>query len=329
MRIDLPSPESWSKLCDRYRASLRKHDPAFADAVGPVYAFDNAQHGLFEITRGLSKLFSHKKTVAIGSGQDPMFDSIAVAFSEEGYNVKVLSPSDLKAPETVLAESMNDLLFVLVAEDDAMTGKLFDVGPLQAAMKDKRVFRIVVSHASFRARPQKKPELYEIKILSCRPDRAILVAGDRCRIEPAVAPLLSWPSDSDATIDFDVAPVDEGRLTELESSVLAFEADLPAGFETYFENSDGRFYDRSVIFHPEFDGFAVASELAKEIGWGAVDSTSPCRWESPRLAEWLMRRGETEERIRGLVIIDANAINDSFAQKLDLVASKLRTMQNG
>jgi hypothetical protein len=329
MRIDLPSPDSWSKLCDRYRASLRKHDPAFAEAVGPVYAFDNAQHGLFEITRGLAKLFSHKKTVAIASGQDPMFDSIAVALSEEGYQVKALSADDLKSPETVLAELMNELLFVLVAEDDAMTGKLFDVAPLQAALKDKRVFRIVVSHASFRARAQRKPEFYEVRILSCRPDRALVLAGDRCRIEPSVAPLLSWPNDSDATIDADIAALGEGRLTELESSVLAFEADLPAGFETYFEDSDERFFDRSAVYHPEFDGYAVASELAKEVGWGAVDSTSPCRWESPRLAEWLMRRGESEEKIRGLVMIDANVIDDSFAQKLDRIATKLRTMQNG
>jgi hypothetical protein len=112
---------------------------------------------------------------------------------------------------------------------------------------------------------------------------------------------------------------------------------LPAGFERYFKDGESRVPDRAAIFHPELDGSAVMDELGLIYGLSRtsedfhnqLDSTSPCRWNQPRFKDWLLKRGESEEIVRGLVLIDAKLIDAGLAAKLETIAANLRKLQLG
>ena len=62
---------------------------------------------------------------------------------------------------------------------------------------------------------------------------------------------------------------------------------------------------------------------------GQLESASACRWTSPRLSDWLIKRGEKEEVLRGLVMISGEVINPDLPSKLERAAQTLRKLQNG
>lgn len=328
MRIDLIPPEAWSALCERYREVL----PFEGRDQAQVQIYSGYRHALLEITQSLARLFTHKKTVAISSKTEPAFESVAVNFSEEGCQVQTLDAATVAEKAPSLATTSKDLLFTLVSEDDPITGRLFDFSAVDAALKDQRIFRLKLSHQAFRTRTLAKPGPYEIQILSLRPDLALVVAGERCRIHPSLAPRLPWRIPTDDQIAKDLSPI-VARTKEIEN----FESRLPAGFERYFDAKASRLADRAVIWHPSFDGSAVADELARELGVslgpagedGVLESSSPCRWPSPRLTEWLLARGEKPEVLRGLVVISAELLAKDVAPSLAKVAATLTKLQNG
>lgn len=342
LRIDLPGPDAWESLCEQYRAALPM---PVADPAVHVRVYLGYSHALWEVTQGLAKLFSHKKTIAVVNGE-PELESTLLAFSQEGYTVKSLTGDDLENPAAWLDEIQTDLLFVLWSEDDPVTGAVHRHEKLQAALKDKRVCRILLSHARHRFEPRSRPAPYEARILSLRSDRALLIAGERCRLQPLIAHRLPWACEATDAIAAALHVFDSARARELRAAVLDFESKLPSGFQTYFppetgsepESEVGRVWDRSVLYHPDYDGLAVidglatmGNEVLPALGadHASLETTSPCRWESPRLAEWLKVRGESTATIRGLVILDAQTLNAATASRLEEVAARLRRIQEG
>jgi hypothetical protein len=328
VRIDLIPPEAWTALCDRYREKL----PYPEKSQVQVQIYSGYRHALLEITQSLSRLFTHKKTIAVSSKTEPSFESVAVGFSEEGCVVQTLETQTAAQVAPELAKQTKELLFTLVSEDDPITGRLYDFSPIDQALKDQRVFRIKLSHEAFRTRALEKPGLYEIQILSLRPDLALVIAGERCRIHPALAPRLPWTVPDDATIAKDLTP-----LASSKSEIEAFESQLPAGFRRYFDANAPRLMDRAVIWHPAFDGSAIIDELASTLGEklarpgenSALETSSPCRWPSPRLTEWLLSRGEKEEVLRGMIVISADLVKRGLTPQLSQVAATLTKLQNG
>lgn len=328
MRIDLIPPEAWTTLCEKYRAKLPFPE---RDQV-QVQIYSGYRHALLEITQSLSRLFTHKKTIAVSSKTEPAFESVAVGFSEEGCVVQTLEVATAAEQASKLATMSKELLFTLVSEDDPITGRLYDFSPIDLALKDQRIFRIRLSHDAFRSKPLSKPGPYEIQILSLRPDLALVIAGERCRISPTLAPRLPWTMPAEAVILKDLAP-SVSKKKEIED----FESKLPAGFHRYFAPGVPRLEDRAVIWHPSFDGSAIIEELATCLGenltapgeTSTLESSSPCRWPSPRLTEWLLSRGEKEEVLRGMVVISAALLEKNLAPQLKQVAATLTKMQNG
>lgn len=328
MRIDLIPPEAWTTLCEKYRAKLPFPE---RDQV-QVQIYSGYRHALLEITQSLARLFTHKKTIAVSSKTEPAFESVAVGFSEEGSVVQTLEVATVKEQASKLATMTKELLFTLVSEDDPITGRLYDFSAIDLALKDQRLFRIKLSHQAFRTRALTKPGPYEIQILSLRPDLALVIAGERCRISPTLAPRLPWTTPSAAMIEQDLASA-LSHKKEIED----FESKLPAGFHRYFAPGEARLDDRAVIWHPSFDGSAVIEELARLLGenltepgeTSKLESSSPCRWPSPRLVDWLIARGEKEEVLRGMVVIDAELLSKNLGPHLNQVATTLTKLQNG
>ena len=331
MRIDLPSSDAWGALCDRYREALPFQEPKVHVQVYPGYSF-----ALWEMTQSLTKLFNHKKTIIICEPAEPIFDTIARAFSEEGYAVKTVKPEEWQGPDAWLDPLLPELLLVLYSEDDPVTGRVYDVSRMHAAMKEKRVFRVGVSHAAFRFSPVVKPIPYEARLLSLSPERALLVAGERCRITPTSVSLMPWPETDVVAARSDLAQVSPVQAETWKKSIADLEAALPAGFKPYFAAGDSaRVFDRAIFHHDGFDGSAVIEELSRSLGKtleppgedSSFESTSACRWTNPRVLDWLIARGESETRIRGLVAVAAEAIDDRFPGALSAASDRLRKLQ--
>lgn len=328
MRIDLIPPEAWTAVCDAYRKQL-----PFGSELGvQIQIYSGYRHALQEITQSLARLFTHKKTIAVSSKTEPSFEAVAVGFSEEGLQVQALDTATIAEKAPQLASMSKDLLFTLVSEDDPITGRLYDFSALDTALKDQRIFRLKLSHQAFRTRAFTKPGPYEIQIMSLRPDLALVIAGERCRIHPALAPRLPWRIPTATDIAKDLSPI-----VTAKAEIEALESGLPAGFKRYFAQGDSRLDDRAVIWHPSYDGSAVVDELARVLGVtmgapgdeNALESSSPCRWPSPRLTEWLLSRGEREEVLRGMVVISGDLVRRGLANPLSQVATTLTKLQNG
>ena len=320
-------PDAWGRLSEQYRAALSLKEPALN-----IQVYAGIGHAVSEITKSLAKLYTHKKTIAVISGIDPTFEKVAVAFSEEGYVVK-----NLKVEEAMLTDTwaplLDDLLFVLTCEDDPVTGRLY---PFESAtFANKRIFRLHVSHEAHRAKPLARPEPFVAQILSLTPERALMVAGERVKVEPQFAPVLHWPSESAEQISKTINHT--STQTKSPSDVTEFEANLPAGFRAYFTATDARLFDRVVIYHPDFDGSAVIDELAKTMQIqlpapgepSLLETTSACRWESPRFNDWLLARGESEPTTRGLVVLSQSLIANGLRAHLETAAAKIARLQNG
>lgn len=331
MRIDVPMPDAWGRLSEQYRAALPLKEPALN-----IQIYAGVGHAVAEITKALSKLYTHKKTIVVIEGVDPSFTKVAVAFSEEGYVVRSLRVPEAMAADT-WAPLMDDLLFVLTCEDDPVTGRLY---PFEtAAFTGKRVFRLHVSHELHRVQGVKRPEPFVANILSLTPDRALMVAGERVKIEPQLAPSLYWPGETPeqiaATLTF--ANASPNTNANAQADVTEFESNLPAGFKAYFGVTDARLFDRVVISHPDFDGLAVIDELAKTMQiplhapgeTALLETTSACRWESPRFNDWLLARGETDETTRGLIVLSSTLIAKGLRAHLETAAAKITRLQNG
>ncbi len=325
MRIDVPLPDAWGRLSEQYRAALSLKEPALN-----IQIYGGVGHAISEVTKALAKLYTHKKMIAVIEGVDPTFSKVAVAFSEEGFIVKNISVTDSTRTET-WKPLMDELLFVLTSVDDPVTGRLY---PFEAAaFSGQRVIRIHVSHEAHRHEPMKRPDPFVANILSLTPDRALMVAGERVKVDPQIAPSLHWVPESVDVVRENL----KLQTADLRFDVTEFEGHLPAGFRAYFKADESRLFDRTVIYHPDFDGSAVIGELSKTMqiqisGPGetsALETTSACRWESPRFNEWLLARGETVETTRGLVIISSDLIKKGLRTHLSTAAEKIARLQNG
>lgn len=324
MRIDIPANESWRALSDEYRSAL-----GFAAEPGvQVQVYAGYQHALHEATHGLARLFSHKRSIALVEPAEPAIAQLAVTFAEDTYNLRHWSEA------TVDSIDAGDLAFVLFSDDDPVTGRLYDHSRLIAAIKDQRVFRIHVSHSEHRfAGEVSRPAPFEARILSLSPERAVLVAGERFRVQPQLAPMLPWKSHGPAVEH--LARVSKAADDERKSRILDFESRLPQGFRAYFSAGERRVFDRAVIVAEGVDGFAVIDELALGLNHkltpagtdGDLETTSPCRWNHPRFTDWLLKRGESEETIRGLMTIAPRLLTPDLHSRLAAAAALLRSLQ--
>ena len=334
MRIDVAAPDAWGRLSERYRANL---PDSLQDPGLNVMVFGGVGHAVTEITKSLAQLYAHKKTIAIISQIDPAFEPVGVSFSQDEFQVKVITPEQAKDPN-IWTPLLEDLLFVLASEDDPITGRLTDLEPMTEALKGKRVFKILVSHEAHNWKPLARPEPFGIKILSLNSDRALLVAGERCRVQPQFAPNLNWGNESDEEIRKVTETLRSPNSEAAKrAAVETFESQLPSGFKAYFAPSEARLFDRVLFHHSDFDGLAIIEELSitmrtpiASLGQNShLETTSACRWESPRFQEWLVARGDSESTVRGLVIASTDLIDQGLRTHLETAAAKIDRLQRG
>lgn len=301
-----------------------------------VQAYMGMPHALYEATQGVARLYSHRKTVAVVPPVEPVVESVLIAFSEEGYTLKYLTEEEATDATGAWLEPIgNELVFVIWSNDDPVTGRLYERESLNEALKDKRVFRISLNHSpAFIPQVLTRPAPFETRLLSVRENLALVLAGERFRVRPIIASQLPWEHDISG---LRLHAVEAAEVERLKKNVIEFEAKLPNGFKPYFSAADKRIYDRAVFYCECLDGSALIELLADSTGrklgpagsQNVFEALSPCRWNDPRLLDWLLKRGEKEDVIRGLVLIDAAVIDDELSKRLDEAAATLFRMQSG
>jgi hypothetical protein len=329
VRIDLHPTETWSAVSEQYRAAL----PGLASNT-QIQIYAGYQHALHEAALGIARLFSHKRSIATVEPVEPAVAAIEAVFASETYNIRHFC-DDASFSDSSELDS-GDLAFVVLADDDPATGRLYGHSSILQELKDQRTFRIHISHAAHCFnRGVIQPAPFEVRILSLSPERALLVAGERFKVVPALAPSLPWHAPVAVSDRLAVFP--DERYQAQRKAILEFETSLPKGFRPYFKSTDQqRLFDRAVIVADGLDGYAVIDELARAVALklhdfpgsdDKLETISPCRWNEPRVTEWLLKRGEPEEVVRGLFVVEPALINPGLPDRLQAVAQTLRSLQ--
>lgn len=348
MRFDLLSPDNWDRVCDQYRSRLE----IGGDATQTIQVYQGFSPAILECAQGIAKIFAHKKTIAIPEFGEPCLQTLAQVFAADGYTVIELKSQDLENPLTFFEQHKDDLLFVAHGDDDPVTGARAELKNLPEFFKDKRVFRIHVSHSLFKNAALRASLPFEAQILSLTAERALMVGGSRCKIRPLITPLLNWNPERENFSHTTDLSNSVARHLDNREGIESFEAALPEPLERCFEAGvESRVFDRAVFWSSEFDGLALIqeiacllqaasipapdSDMAQGLGLGLNDlpagfaTSSPCFWQSERLVEWRKSLGESDAKIRGLIGLSPDLDLVKVQSVLPLAIARLRARQNG
>lgn len=331
MRVDLPKADSWYAANDQAREYLKIAD----DPNTSVQVYLGVRHALWEVTQALANTFSHRRTIGYTPFSGPEGEFVALQFAKEGFTVKSLSLDEFNNPKAWLETASKQMLCLLSAYDDPATGELYQTTSHVTAMKDQRIFRILISHSYHQSQILEKVGPYDVQLISVRPDLAIAVLGERAKLTPSVAANLEW-TDLKFAEAFKTRTNDE--IDNAKKSLAEFHKLLPSGIAEFYSSQDS-LHDRAFLFIQNVEGLSFITTLAKHLGVeikdlgspGDLETLSVCRWQDPRQLEWLAPKGLTIDKLRGSAILSAGLIQRvgpaKLASAIDSVHQQLLSEQ--
>lgn len=303
MRIDLLNAFSWDETNELLREKLPANIfPTSAD----LRIYSGLSQGVFEIVFGLGLLYSHRKNAAFLSGKTWAFEGVLPALYKEGFQIQDQRRYSMPQGREWIESLKKDTSFVMWNEDHPVTGKYFYDDDFDAALNEKRIFSIRVSHASFLTRPSEiRP--YSVRVCSLTPTLTVAICGTKVKPPPLAVHRQVW--NEEQTLKEVLQAVTGHR--EDRALVESFESQVVAstGFRPLLSNVD-RLFDRAVIYHPEinaehlFSGFqdAIQRPVAKPMFESDLEILNQCRWRpAPHLRTWWDPL-PTEEIIRGMML---------------------------
>lgn len=327
--------DSWSRLnqnlseqlIQRSQSGLSQHNQKASNYR--VLAYLGVFHALEEIVTGLAKLYPHKRKVLYFTNQSPFFSSVALGLARDGLMVEgVESVEKLKSAIEI---SGKELLLVMTAADDLVTAEIFNTHDRNVALKEQKIFNVVVSHQKHIYEPF--PETlhpFDIFIHSCGAHNAIAILGERAKINPIVASRINWSSklNCDFELYYGSKLPDSRVVLDFESSEL--QLDKSQLFKPLFNSAHPRVYDRAVIYWEDLDGSAVIEEMAKAgyLVGSQLETTSSCRWLLNPF-KWLKQKGLSDNQLRGLVIVDRDLLFPEFTDALKRAVDRILRMSRG
>jgi hypothetical protein len=328
MKVDMPGFDLMKDVRSQVKDQLSTkgtNSPEFR--LHPSLTF-----GINEVTRGLARLFPHRRSIAYIQGCGPYFDPLVTFFSAEGYSLQALPFTHLQQSDWI--ETLKkDTLLVLFSEDDPLTGQIFEIEKFQTALELKRIFTVSVSHSAHLYRPRWNVAPYWARILSGGSKYCLSLLGDRAS---KLENLLFGPPDwiQIATNSFsDTLELRE----EAQNAVESFEALCPAGGKPFFTRGTARLFDRAAIYWEDMDGEAFIHGLAQVLKIplnvpgieNRLETASLCRWKGLRSMQWLTEQGVSAEISRGLVLISKDLIYKNLPAEMQKVRDHILRLQNG
>lgn len=308
MRVDLPKTDTWYAANEQAREYLKIAD----DQDISVQVYLGVRHALWEVTQVLAQTFAHRRTVGYTPFSGPEGEFVALQFAKEGFTVKSLTLDEFNNPKPWIDAAGKQMLCLLSAFDDPATGELYQTESHVSAMKDQRIFRILISHSYHQHRKLNKVGPYDVQILSIKPDLAVVILGERAKLSPPVAANLEW---SELNLPSKFGSRSEIEIENSKRAIAEFQKLLPQGISAYMPSA-GSLHDRAFLFVQNIEGLSFITALAKQLGvelkepgsTSELETLSVCRWEDPRQLEWLAHKGLTVEKLRGSVVLSVSLI---------------------
>lgn len=321
MRLDLVASEDWERAGEALRVAM---NPANGEIVR-VHA--GLEPGALELALGLAQIYSHKRALAVVKGNSPVFDQVVPWFQREAYQLQSIMWSalpDRAAIETWIAGLKKETAFVMVADDNPVTGALQPVDLIESALAEKKMFLIRVSHGSQLLR-NPAPCPYAVHLRSVDGGFAMSVSGARLRVAPLFSHRLPWSAEKLVARYHQRVGQKENR-----SVVENFEKEFKA--ERVLPEGADRLYDRAVLSFPNVSGEALLARVGRKIGLSALDESmntaNLCRWDSTRLMKNWWEHGPSDDVVRGLVAFSPELCGrKDFARDLRATYEELLALQ--
>lgn len=351
MQIDFRLPREWAQanesVLQALQANVSLTPNSTATRLEPRL-FQNMSAAVVETVYGLSQLYPMKKKVFFIKNTNPLFDAAVLPLAKMGYIVTGLETSVLERPDDFAAIVDRECLLVLYAVDDPILGRAYDVTRLEAALKEKVIVQVRLSHNAHFYKHYEADDTAVMTdtalpsgagrdiprlgafIYSLKPEGALVLCGERARFGVLVADQLTPPLGSD--LSWLTTP----RVAHQEK-ILDFESRRVAGAHPIFESTALRVFDRAAISWSDLDGYALITRLAERLKIilnkpgheTRLEATSLSRWGGVRTMDFLKNQNLSPETIRGLVLIDATLLSPTFERHLVEARESLLTDQFG
>jgi hypothetical protein len=298
MKVDITPFEVWENL----NALAGPLVNAPADCV--VRCYQGLALATFELAMATVQFYSHKRSVAMCQGMTPHFQSVLPYLYKEGYEVQI-------APEALDAKAWveglkKDTLFVLLAEDHAVTGELFDHAELEKLLNEKKIFCFKISHQNHFFRKTDSVMPYSARICGFDPATAVAMVGGKLKAPNLISGALSW--EPEAFIKRLESAVH--KAVEKRETVEKFEQGLPSGFKALLQTKS-RTWDRALIYSEDIAGESLQQYLAGALGLQIgkpgfetlIETTHLCRWGGTTNYDGWWKPRPTESILRGLLLL--------------------------
>lgn len=286
----------------------------------------SALQSLFEITRGLTELFLHKRSVAIIQDGSPYWATVSAQLSRQGLSVQIFEYKDIQNTDVWLDKLKKDTLFVAFASEHLFSAEIYNFDVLKEKMHSKKIFTIELSHLPLSGGFNSSLGEYQAQIYLYSNQFALALLGSRVQ---SIADLYSgsivFSEEYIKEISSNLEQAaNENRLSSHnQSRVEKFEAQLPQYTKAFFTLNASRIYDRAVIRFENIDSFAVQELLEQKTGIkNKIVATSLCRWQGIRTNEWTKW---SDEVIRSTLLVPIDCI-DKVNSELPAVLQEIAAM---
>ncbi len=303
MKVDLSTFETWEHLNSAVAAELKVPSDI------TVRCYPGLPAAIFEMVQSTAQFYSHKRSIALVSGQTPHLQSILPYLYKEGYEVQI-QPDGVPVSEW-LSGLKKDTCFAVFCEDHPVTAQLYPVDEIENFLNEKKIFSFRISHHNHLFRSVDLLP-YSARICSFDPQTAVVMMGVRQKAAPLLAPFLAWNK-----IQFlQTVQKVRDRSWENQSAIESFESHLPSGFQPLFESGVARCFDRALIFSDLAGGQALQSRLAAFLNhtlqgpsWEThIETTHLCRWGGVKSYDLWWKSRPSEDVLRGLLILSVELL---------------------
>ncbi len=304
MLINWLDSERWYDLNETLSKKLNRPE------TEEVRVFAGLSIGLLEVLLGLIRLFPHRKLIAIDRKQSPFFEAIAIEASKQGLKVQDLSALQGEELSGFFKDNKRDLLLSLCSSADPCTSEIFDASrDYQKLSNDHRIFCIQTHHFWEEPLDSVKIGTREVHMFSYGAESCIGLMGKKLQIKDVLHPALDWSKSHLSDWIAFLSDCQQDR-----QKVESFEAQLRD--HKLLKDNAHRFYDRSLLSFDKVDGSFLISELQKKFPDTQIETSSLCQWKTPRLWDYLLKRGFSETQLRGLLVIPLAEVSDQLATEL-------------
>lgn len=269
------------------------------DSKWSVRVRSSVAHALTEVTKGMFRVYPHKLQLGLVAGQSPYLFMVAESVARDG--IKVFNFSSDDSIEKKISMVSEETCFVVLSEDNPITGEIYQVDDLVKKLAEKKIFTVIIRHNNHVLQPQYfSPNPYLIEIRDHQ-SYAVILLGSRSK---KIDDLFLAPVTTDYDLQMPMLTEDKASIENFEESLSKIE-----GISCYFSNSKNRIWDRSVICLSK-NSEPLYQSLKNIIVDGTILCTSKCIYDHPFNYSWLVDGKFTQKNINQWIVLDVIAIKE-------------------